>query len=284
VDVVVELPEIGKAVQYGRFNQGGEMSIFPENKSAGLPNTESNDYAAFKPVDEPLEGVNKKTTSSKIRFPKWVTNSELSEVDQLTLKDIYTAYENGNSKLALDIAHSADTFLREQIPELIWMRIGGKLIRWHRSAYELKLKNIVYPVWVEQNADSEIKAKLRELHDLYSDGQLVLAKRLIADFNPTITHLIPNTLLRQIQLGHSDIKKTDDSKIETPNYSDELSHLKKMHEENIGRKFTEKQFNEQVELALKKNKHFYENAIELQTNFLGFLMALDKATTKWEKG
>lgn len=28
VDVVIEVPEIGKAVQYGRFNQGGEMNIF----------------------------------------------------------------------------------------------------------------------------------------------------------------------------------------------------------------------------------------------------------------
>lgn len=28
VDVVIEVPEIGKAVQYGRFNQGGEMDIF----------------------------------------------------------------------------------------------------------------------------------------------------------------------------------------------------------------------------------------------------------------
>jgi predicted ATP-dependent serine protease len=28
VDVVVEIPERGKAVQFGRFNQGGEISIF----------------------------------------------------------------------------------------------------------------------------------------------------------------------------------------------------------------------------------------------------------------
>jgi hypothetical protein len=28
VNSVVELPEKGKAVQYGRFNQGGEMPIF----------------------------------------------------------------------------------------------------------------------------------------------------------------------------------------------------------------------------------------------------------------
>jgi hypothetical protein len=28
VDVVIEIPEKGKAVQFGRFNQGGEMEIF----------------------------------------------------------------------------------------------------------------------------------------------------------------------------------------------------------------------------------------------------------------
>jgi len=30
VDVVIEVPKIGHAIQYGRFNQGGEMDIFPE--------------------------------------------------------------------------------------------------------------------------------------------------------------------------------------------------------------------------------------------------------------
>jgi hypothetical protein len=39
VDVVIEIPEKGKAVQNGRFNQGGSMNIFPENEqhqSVGL--------------------------------------------------------------------------------------------------------------------------------------------------------------------------------------------------------------------------------------------------------
>ena len=31
MDAIIEIPERGKAVQYGRFNQGGEMDIFPEN-------------------------------------------------------------------------------------------------------------------------------------------------------------------------------------------------------------------------------------------------------------
>lgn len=33
VDIVIEVPEIGRAVQYGRFNQGGEMEIFPKKNS-----------------------------------------------------------------------------------------------------------------------------------------------------------------------------------------------------------------------------------------------------------
>lgn len=32
VDVVIEIPEKGKAVQFGRFNQGGEMDIFPQQE------------------------------------------------------------------------------------------------------------------------------------------------------------------------------------------------------------------------------------------------------------
>lgn len=34
VDVVVEVPEKGKAVQMGRFNQGGEIDIFDYQTAA----------------------------------------------------------------------------------------------------------------------------------------------------------------------------------------------------------------------------------------------------------
>ena len=36
VDVVIEVPEKGKAIQFGRFNQGGEMDIFQNDQAAGL--------------------------------------------------------------------------------------------------------------------------------------------------------------------------------------------------------------------------------------------------------
>lgn len=37
VDIVIEVPERGKATQFGRFNQGGEMDIFPNQEEAISP-------------------------------------------------------------------------------------------------------------------------------------------------------------------------------------------------------------------------------------------------------
>lgn len=37
VDVVIEIPELGRAVQFGRFNQGGEMQIFEEENESPSP-------------------------------------------------------------------------------------------------------------------------------------------------------------------------------------------------------------------------------------------------------
>jgi hypothetical protein len=46
VDVVIEVPEKGKAVQFGRFNQGGEMEIFSEN----IQQTDKKEQALKAPV------------------------------------------------------------------------------------------------------------------------------------------------------------------------------------------------------------------------------------------
>jgi hypothetical protein len=54
VDVVIEVPEKGKAVQFGRFNQGGEMNIFEEEVAEGK--------------EEELSGVKKNTLEIKTEF------------------------------------------------------------------------------------------------------------------------------------------------------------------------------------------------------------------------
>jgi hypothetical protein len=65
VDIVIEVPEKGMAVQYGRFNQGGEMNIFSDNTHA----ENKEDMQAVKDLDVPenrstLAGI-KKTDMKK---------------------------------------------------------------------------------------------------------------------------------------------------------------------------------------------------------------------------
>jgi hypothetical protein len=65
VDVVVEIPEKGKAVQYGRFNQGGEMEIFPKEE----PQPEKDEEAI---QEEPaLMGIKKKAKSPARKKKKY---------------------------------------------------------------------------------------------------------------------------------------------------------------------------------------------------------------------
>lgn len=56
VDVVIEIPEKGKAVQFGRFNQGGTLDIFPKEQSEVLLLEQT---PSLNGSDE-LEGVKKK--------------------------------------------------------------------------------------------------------------------------------------------------------------------------------------------------------------------------------
>jgi len=66
VDVVIEIPERGKAVQYGRFNQGGQIDIFSEKRAINAPKGEENEELEAVPLhgsDESvmLAGTNKQS-------------------------------------------------------------------------------------------------------------------------------------------------------------------------------------------------------------------------------
>lgn len=108
VDIVIEIPERGKAVQFGRFNQGGEISIFEEE---------------MRPEAE-LEGISGK---KKGAYPAWVTPKFMDEQDHEDLRRFYDLYKAKKFKAALNFAYDKDTFLRDQIPAMIWNEIGGEL-------------------------------------------------------------------------------------------------------------------------------------------------------------
>lgn len=66
-------------------------------------------------------------------------------------------------------------------------------------------------------------------------------------------------------------------------YSDDLRSLKSLHEENLGRRFSDDEFNEIFSIALGKNPKMEKAAVELDRNILGYLMAMDEATDEWDK-
>ncbi len=102
VDVVIEVPEKGKAVQYGRFNQGGEMQIFADSVA--------------------LDGVPKKD------YPAWTRPKHMSESDHFRLRAIYDLYKAGHLGAAMEYAmYNSDTAIRDEIPGEIWLEMGGQL-------------------------------------------------------------------------------------------------------------------------------------------------------------
>jgi hypothetical protein len=108
VDIVIEIPERGKAVQFGRFNQGGEMKIFED---------------ANPRVSEDLNG-----TPKKKNYPAWTRPKHLEEYDHRKLKHIFDLYSSGDFGEAFDYAlNSCDTIIREEIPGDVWKKIGGTL-------------------------------------------------------------------------------------------------------------------------------------------------------------
>lgn len=106
VDVVIEVPEKGKAVQFGRFNQGGQMDIFGKGIQA----------------EETLEGVQKKKQNQD-----WTDQEWLTEADRVLLKRIKRLCENGDMRGAMQVAMDADTVIREAIPGDLWKKMGGTL-------------------------------------------------------------------------------------------------------------------------------------------------------------
>ena len=129
VDVVIEVPEQGKAVQFGRFNQGGELDIFGEN-SIGEAKELNGVRKSGKNLDvsnkvSNVDGMKKKTAKPE----DWTEPEYLDKQDHAVLKEINRLYKAKKYKEAMSRAMDADTVIREEIPPEIWKQIGGELTK-----------------------------------------------------------------------------------------------------------------------------------------------------------
>ncbi len=127
VDVVIEVPERGKATQFGRFNQGGEMSIF-EDAPIGETEELNGVGKSRKNLEVPkkvsnVDTMKKKTTKTK----DWTEPEFLNRSDWRDLKLVKKYYDEGDFKQAMNYASRLETIVREEIPPKIWQEIGGEL-------------------------------------------------------------------------------------------------------------------------------------------------------------
>lgn len=127
VDVVIEVPERGKAVQFGRFNQGGEMSIFDD---APLEEVEELNGVrkSRKNLEVPKKVSNVDTMKKKQKQEvDWTEPKHLNNSDWRDLKLVKKYYDEGDFKQAMNYASRLETIVREEIPPKIWVEIGGEL-------------------------------------------------------------------------------------------------------------------------------------------------------------
>ncbi|MBI2722803.1 MAG: hypothetical protein HYX39_11575 [Bacteroidetes bacterium] len=126
--MVIEVPEQGKAIQYGRFNQGGKLNVFGGNESNEAQvslngvRKKRNNSEVSKNVSN-IASMKKKTSETQ----DWTKPAFLKRTDWRDLKLVKKYYDEGNFKEAMNYASRLETIVREEIPPKIWKEIGGEL-------------------------------------------------------------------------------------------------------------------------------------------------------------
>ncbi|MBA3704577.1 MAG: hypothetical protein H0W84_01340 [Bacteroidetes bacterium] len=134
VDVVIEVPERGIATQYGRYNQGGELKIFSANKENSPPPENSTSLSGIKGKKK------QKKNSEPNEEEDWTEGPYLYPTDHARLKRIKKLYEEGEMGMAMDLAMSGDTEIRDAIPPDIWLAMGGGLTSTGKEKLRLLLE------------------------------------------------------------------------------------------------------------------------------------------------
>lgn len=152
-----------------------------------------------------------------------------------------------------------------------------------RKASAVKENDWTEPKYLSKKDREDLKTIKR----LYEMGKFKEALKFASDLDTAVREEIPLALWKKIggeltPSGEAELRAEKTGKSKAIDYSDELSALKELHEDNIGRKFTDEQFNKIFETALKTQADLYEHATEFTDNMMGLLMTLDDATNEWQ--
>lgn len=126
VQFIIEVYELGKARQNGRFNQGGEMDIFEDKPKPSVTEITEADSPVSNETSELQSEVDSELSGVKKEID-WTEPEYLSESDHIALKSIKKLVSQKKYSEAMAVARSFDTIVREEIPPEIWLKMGGTL-------------------------------------------------------------------------------------------------------------------------------------------------------------
>ncbi len=196
VDIVIEIPERGKAIQFGRFNQGGEMSIFDDEKQPqaeydGFDGIKKGRYSIKDDVHmavlrNPMHDKLMIWASSKAENWKDVRALDVTDhklLDRLPLVDEkdYSPIETPNSELPEEL--HGKIFILQKDKKVYFIDTQG----YNYSRFALELLNYnpteegsigategkkKYPAWTTpKHLNMSDHSKLKHIYDLYKKGE-----------------------------------------------------------------------------------------------------------------
>ncbi len=183
VDVVIEIPEKGKATQFGRFNAGGEMNIFED--------------APVGETDE-LNGTKKNEKKKTAKAKDWTEPEWLDQADWQSLKRIKKHFDKGEYKEAMNYAMDCDTVIREEIPGDIWKKMGGQLTKTGEEKLKSKKEQETEDWTQAKHLDSMQRSHLMRIEKLFEEGNIREAMRQAAFLDAVERETIPHNIWKKM--------------------------------------------------------------------------------------
>jgi hypothetical protein len=215
VDIVIEVPAKGKAVQFGRFNQGGKMDIFSDDAYA----ENKEDKQATKDLDVPEN----KSTLAGIKKTEMKENKKIKMVADISdpstkgaLKVIWDLMDAKQRKALLDTKGYSDKFVDWSFEDLT--PAIQQMLMTSSARLENKMKSAENQNWTEPahlNYDDWRDLKL--VRKYYNTGDFKHAMNYASRLNTIVREEIPSRIWQEI--GGKVITKGKDKRLMPTDYS-----------------------------------------------------------------
>ncbi len=215
VDVVIEVPEKGRAVQFGRFNQGGEMNIFEDKP------LETND----------LQGIKKSVmlvNSKKGNMKKSDNNAQIKMVadisDPYTRSQLKKIWEESDKKARLAILAKggySDKFVEWNFDDLTPAIM--------QSIITSDANNEISGIdWTKpKHLSAKDHRDLKEVHKLYKAGKLKEAMKYASNLDTIVREEIPANIWKEIG---GKLTRAGEDELKNANNLEMIKKLKKYDE------------------------------------------------------